>query len=203
MYRGVFSIYARYWRAYGGTSALVRSFYLHVALVLSAISANAWLTSGWWDQVTSILPNVLGFTLGGFAIFISFGDEKFRQLLAEPEEDDDETPTAYVKLCSTFVHFILVQIAALLFAIIAKALYFPWPGAPACFQAALPWLNGVNGFLGYALFIYSLTSALAATMHVFRIASMYESFQKSNRSVEQKEPCASSPDTRGPSGTPS
>lgn len=181
MYRGVFSIYARYWRAYGGLPALVRSFYLHAALVTTLICANAWLTPGWWDQVTSILPNVLGFTLGGFAIFISFGDEKFRRLLAEHDDDDLDAPTAYVKLCSTFVHFILVQILALLVAITAKAMYFPWEQSPELFKAALPWLNGAAGLGGYALFIYSLTSALAATMHVFRIASMYESFQKSNR----------------------
>ena len=179
MYRGVFSIYARYWRAYGGLAALVRSFYLHVALVITLICANAWLTAGWWNQVTSILPNVLGFTLGGFAIFISFGDEKFRRLLAEPYEDDLNAPTAYVKLCSTFVHFIFVQIVALLVAIIVEAMYFPWEKSPDFIKVALPWLNGVAGFVGYALFIYSLTSALAATMHVFRIASMYESFQQS------------------------
>ena len=59
-------------------------------------------------------------------------------------------------------------------------MYFPWENAPDLFKAALPWLNGAAGFTGYALFIYSLTSALAATMHVFRIASMYETFQKSN-----------------------
>ena len=186
MYKGVFSIYARYWRAYGGTAALVRSFYLHAALLITLICANAWLTPGWWDQVTAILPNVLGFTLGGFAIFISFGDEKFRQLLAEPDDEDDEdAPTAYVRLCSTFVHFILVQILALLFAIIAKAMYFPWVDAPAFFKAALPWVNGAAGFIGYALFIYSLTSALAATMHVFRIASMYESFQKNQAKADE------------------
>lgn len=180
MYGGVFRIYGRYWQAYGGIAALVRSFYLHATVVITVISANAWLTSGWWDQVTSILPNVLGFTLGGFAIFISFGDEKFRQLLAEPDEEDEDNPTAYVKLCSTFVHFILVQILALLFAIVAKATCFPWSSAPELFKTALPWLNGMAGFVGYGLFIYSLTSALAATMHVFRIASMYEAFQKNN-----------------------
>lgn len=184
MYKGVFSIYTRYWNAYGGFSALVRSFYLHAALIITVICTNAWLTAGWWDQVTSILPNVLGFTLGGFAIFISFGDEKFRQLLAEPDEDDAEAPTAYVQLCSTFVHFILVQIIALLFAIIAKSTHFPWEKSPDFFKAALPWLNGAVGFVGYTLFIYSLTSALAATMHVFRIASMYETFQKSCHSPE-------------------
>lgn len=39
-------------------------------------------------------------------------------------------------------------------------------------------MDGLTGFLGYALFIYSLTCALAATMHVFRITSMFECFQR-------------------------
>lgn len=186
MYKGVFGIYGRYWRAYGGFTALVRSIYLHAAIVLAAICANAWLTPGWWDQVTSILPNVLGFTLGGFAIFISFGDEKFRRLLAEQDEDEGEdAPTAYIQLCATFVHFILVQILGLLFAIIAKAMYFPWDRAPKAFMELLPWLNGVVGFSGYTLFIYSLTSALAATMHVLRIASMYEMVQRSEQDEDR------------------
>lgn len=180
MYEGVSSIFSRYWRAYGGFNALVRSFYLHAAIFVTCICFNAWLTSGWWDQVTSILPNVLGFTLGGFAIFTSFGDEKFRKLLAEPNADDEKAPTDYMKLCSIFVHFILLQIIALLIAVVAKALYFPWERAPEFFRLALPWLNGLTGFIGYALFIYSLTSALAATMHVFRIALMYEMYQKHN-----------------------
>jgi hypothetical protein len=187
MYRGVFDIYARYWRAYGGFHALARSFYLHVALVITLTCFNEWKNPDWWEQVTSILPNVLGFTLGGFAIFTSFGDEKFRQLLAEPDEDDDMAPTAYVQLCSSFVHFILVQIIALLFAIIAKSLDFTWEQSPEIFQEVLPWLNGAAGFVGFALFIYSLTSALAATMHVFRIASMYESYQKSKNVTDTSD----------------
>ena len=36
------------------------------------------------------------------------------------------------------------------------------------------------GGLGYGLFLYALTSVLAATMHVFRIASMYESYQRAH-----------------------
>ncbi len=102
-------------------------------------------------------------------------------MLALPDEDDDGAPTAYVKLCAAFVHFILVQIVALLFAVVTEAMYFPWDGAPDQFSAALPWLNGAVGFLGFTLFVYSQTSALAATMHLFRITYMYETFQKSHQ----------------------
>lgn len=87
MYKGVLNIFGTYWRAYGGWIALLKSPYFHAALVLLALTFHTWTAEDWWEDVTSVLPNLLGFTLGGFAIFIGFGDERFRALLAEPEED--------------------------------------------------------------------------------------------------------------------
>lgn len=185
MYSGVAKIFGQYWKAYGGLSALLRSFYLHAALILLMLTANAWVSpicqnpsacNVWWDQSISILPNLLGFTLGGFAIFIGFGDEKFRALLAQPEANV-ELQTVYVELCATFVHFILVQILALIFAVLARAWWFyaSWMDPVRDY---LPLLNGLAGGIGYGLFLYALTSVLAATMHVFRIASLYAEHQK-------------------------
>jgi len=173
-YKGVASIFKTYWAAYGGLGALLCSPYLHAALLLLALTTPTWSTPQWWDQSLTVLPNLLGFTLGGFAIFIGFGDEKFRALLAE---DDGEPVNAYVALCSTFVHFILVQLAALVAAVLAKAWWFyaPWMGI---FEHALPVLTAIGWAVGYGLFLYALTSVLAATMHIFRIASMYAEFQK-------------------------
>lgn len=176
MYSGVIDIIGRYWSAYGGVRALVRSPYLHFAIVLLALTFNAWLSSGWWDQSLSVLPNVLGFTLGGFAIFIGFGDERFRQVLAEPDEGGSSS-SAYVQLCATFVHFIVVQVLALIAAVLAKAWWFYASWADPI-REYLPYLNALGGALGYGLFLYALTSVLAAVMHVFRIASMYEQLQQ-------------------------
>ena len=175
MYPGVFKIFSRYWRAYGGLPAMLRSPYLHASLGLLLLTFNTWFSTQWWDQSLSVLPNLLGFTLGGFAIFIGFGDEKFRALLAEPDHDDK--PTIYVSLCATFVHFILVQVLALIYAIVVKSWWFysPW------MDVVRPWLsylNGISGAVGYGLFLYALTSVVAATMHVFRIATMYEQHQR-------------------------
>lgn len=173
-YKGVASIFKTYWAAYGGLGALLCSPYIHVALLLLALTTPTWSAPQWWDQSLAVLPNLLGFTLGGFAIFIGFGDEKFRALLAE---DDGEPVNAYVALCSTFVHFILVQLAALVAAVLAKAWWFyaPWMDY---FGQALPVLNAIGWAVGYGLFLYALISVLAATMHIFRIASMYAEFQK-------------------------
>lgn len=183
MYSGTGKIFSKYWGAYGGAQALFRSPYLHLAVLMTAVTFNTWKETAWWADVIATLPNVLGFTLGGLAIFISFGDEEFRSLLADP--DDDETAvdwqqrhSMYVGLCASFVHFILVQALALLIAFIAKALHFdaPW---------LAPWAGLIKagdvivGAIGYLVFLYALTSVVSVTMHVFRIATMYEQYRRS------------------------
>ena len=173
---------------------MLRSPYLHLAGLILALTWNTWWAPqcgkdgacvGWWDQNISVLPNLLGFTLGGFAIFIGFGDEKFRAILADPEPEQPGKPATdnsntlsnlYIGLCASFVHFILVQAIALLFAIVAKSWWFYTPYMDS-FRGWLPALNAVGGAIGYGLFLYALTCVLAATMHVFRIAKMYARFR--------------------------
>ena len=173
MYRGVADIFSRYWQSYGGLGALLRSPYLHTAALLLVFTWGSWSEPQWWDQVIDVLPNLLGFSLGGFAMFLGFGDEKFRSLLAEPDEDAPGEPSIYVTLCASFAHFIIIQILALLWALLAKSWWIvvPWPEA---IRTLLPWFNLFGGAIGYGLFLYAITSALAATMFVFRIASWYE-----------------------------
>ena len=181
MYTGVIEIFSRYWRAYGGLRAVVCSPYFHLAiLVLLPVTFHTWSQPNWWNDALSALPNLLGFSLAGFAIFIGFGDERFRQILAEPE-DNPLQPTIYVALCSTFVHFIVVQIIALIYALVAKSFWFHAESMTPL-EKFLPAMNLTGGAVGYALFLYALTTVLAATMHVFRIASMYETFQRRNLS---------------------
>lgn len=194
MYAGTFDIFKTYWRAYGGLKALAGSFYLLAAFVLLGLTYNTWWTpvpngsdwSAWWDQSIEVLPSLLGFTLGGFAIFIGFGDEKFRKLLAQREKGEKLPDNAYVQLCATFVHFIVVQVLALLVAILGKSWWFyaEWMDP---YRDALPLLNAVGGAIGYGLFLYALTSVVAATMHVFRISTLYASFQSPRSDVDRAD----------------
>lgn len=175
MYKGVYKILSSYWRAYGGWRALCRSPYAHAAVVMTLLSYPMWRAgSGWWDLVLSIMPNLLGFTLGGFAIFIGFGDEKFRTILIEETERDvlKGRVSIYEELCATFVHFIVMQILALVFALLQKAWSMEVIGNLA-WQDALPKLNLVAGFVGYLLFFYAVCLTMAACMHVFRFARDY------------------------------
>lgn len=169
-------IFKRFWRAYGGARAIVRSRYLHAALLITPFCWGSWGAPLWWDTVIGVLPNLLGFTLGGFAIFVGFGDERFKASLAAPESDP-EIPTVYRELCATFVHFILIQVIALLAAIITKGMWFK-ADLPSHMSDLLPLMNAAWGGVCYAIFLYALTSVIAIGLHVFRIATMYETHQR-------------------------
>ena len=161
--------------AYGGAGALLRSPYLYVALLIAPLCWGTWSAPNWWDTVISVLPNLLGFTLGGFAIFVSFGDARFIASLAA-EEEDPAQPTVYRELCATFVHFILVQVAALILAIVTKGMWFH-ASLPDYIAKAIPIANMAWGAFCYGVFLYALTSVVAIALHVFRISTMYELHQ--------------------------
>lgn len=186
MYKGMSKIFGKYWCAYGGFSALIKSPYLHLALILLIITFKTWSNANWWDISISVLPNLLGFTLGGFAVFLAFGDDKFREMLidnSDDDEDDEDSSTSgsslYVELCSTFVHFIVVQIAAFFAALISKSLNFKYPWNE-CIRPFIEYMTLFFWGLGFLIFLYSMTSILAATMHLFRTATWYEMHQRSN-----------------------
>lgn len=173
MYSGTINIFRRYWKAYGGCRSLVMSPYLHLALLLLFITFHFWFYDKWWEQSISVLPNLLGFSLGGFAMFLGFGDEKFRAVLAEPDDEDSDGVTPYISLCASFVHFIIVQFLALLSAIVARSLDFHLD-LPIYLFAVVK----AGDCIGYLFFLYSITSMIAATMAVFRTCSWYEIHQK-------------------------
>lgn len=170
------TITSRYWSAYGRWQAVWRSRYLHIALAITPFCWGSWSEPLWWDTVISVLPNLLGFTLGGFAIFVGFGDDRFKASLAA-SEDDPTQPTVYRELCATFVHFIFVQVIALLLALVSKGMWFKAP-LPVQLLSALPMMNAVWGAACYAVFLYAITSVIAIGLHVFRIATMYETHQR-------------------------
>lgn len=168
-------IFAHYWRTYGGWAALLKSSYFHVAILLLIPTCNFWLNEKWWDQSILVLPNMLGFSLAGFAMFLGLGDEKFKTMLTETGEE--EPISLYVTLCASFVHFILIQLLALGCAILALSFdfYLPWPSD---YRWIVDGFFALFGGLGYLLFLYSLTSMMAATMAVFRTSYWYEIHQK-------------------------
>lgn len=172
------SVLARYWRSYGGARALFSSGYLYSAFFLSAAMAPAWINNPWHETVLSVMPNVLGFSLGGYALLVAIGDESFRSLISG--EDEDGEPSPYMEVNAAFVHFILMQLASVICALFSSAYYFKLDpngrvaGVINDLCIPLDKLVLVGNFLGYSVFIYALLTAIAATLAILRVSSWYD-----------------------------
>jgi hypothetical protein len=187
MYSGVFDIFRRYWLTYGGWVALIRSPYFHAAVVLTAVTAHTWSRCDWWNQVFGILPNLLGFTIGGFTLFLAIGSDRFRAMLSE--RDDDEPASMMESISASYVHFIVVQTLAIICALVASATYFPTPsflmhwigrvGLPA--ETTISVIRLIGWGVSYLLFLYALALVVAACMVIFRTARWSELHDRNQR----------------------
>lgn len=192
-YRSVGLIVARYWRAYGGWSDLLTSVYFHVAIVIASLSYGFWMTAGWWDLVISIVPSLLGFTLGGYALLIAFLGEGFRKFISGPKTRPDGTQaeSPFIVMNATFAHYIVVQMFALTFAALSKTCH----GTEShSLLSAISLVTGITGnILGYAalvfwgisflLFAYSITLSAAAAFAVFRVGTWIDKHSSNNDEV--------------------
>lgn len=171
------SSFSLYWWAYGGWSALWGSVYLRFSIVFNTISFNTWSNAGWWDISVGALPTMLGFTVAGFAVFIGFGDDGFRSQLVEIDDEDSEEPSSYIKFCASFVHFIVIQSLALILALLGKSWDF-YSELMNPVRDFLPYINTAFGFFGYGLFIYSVATIVAISMHFLNLAEIYREYKK-------------------------
>lgn len=181
---GLKAVLREYWVAYGGARAIIHSPYFWLSVALLVITAHFWLTDKWWEQVLSVMPNVLGFTLGGFAIFLGFGDEHFKELISG-QDDGENSPSPYMEVSATFLHFVLIQLSTLLMAIVVKATSFDPPANLKEFLAPLASLRFLGDMIGYWLFLYGLCITAAAAIAIFRVSSWYDALQTHKRQSKE------------------
>jgi hypothetical protein len=179
------NVFQRYWQTYGGFSALIKSPYLWISIAITALLFPHWSLTNWWDDVLSIMPNLLGFSLGGYAMWIAIGDDNFRKLISG--EDEDGTASPYMEVNAAFVHFIILQILSMLLALTAKAYSFPVSANNPIvifFSEYYKFTCLVGYGFSYFIFIYALLSALAATLALLRVSSWYDSFHSHQKENE-------------------
>lgn len=175
-WKGLLEIIHRYWHHYGGLSALYTSPYIHITLVLTICTIPFWLHNEWWRHSLSIIPSILGFTLGGFAIFLGYGSDKFRNLIAV---EDTNGYSPYMEVVSSFLHFVIVQMLALLLSLLAVSLnsvsILEITQIDRPILVSFVWL--LSGAVGYGIFIYSLLLAFATSFALYRLANIYTKFE--------------------------
>lgn len=155
--RSILDDIKHYWSAYGGSGCFIKSPYLWIAffssLLVMTCAKECW---SWPSLAVSVLPNMLGFTLGGYAVMLGFGDKKFQNCIKGPEDTGQTSP--YLFMSASLLHFILFQILSLLVSIFCQAID----------------VNIIVSFLGCWLFLYSIFLAIAASFSIFFFSRMYD-----------------------------
>lgn len=197
-YKGAAKLIRQYWSTYGGWNDFLVSPYLHISLLLTVVTYGAWTEKSWWDQVLTIVPSLLGFSLGALAIFLGFGSERFRDVISGKRLDASDKVSPYMSVTAAFTHFIVVQIAAVTVAVVSAALFkLPSPVQDSIFFVA----NNIGRtglwVVGYWLFLYALCLATASVLAVFRVAGWYDTHRTKERSYEAAKTQPSESDRQG------
>lgn len=176
-YKDIYAIFSTYWKIYGGWRAFLLSPYLHGSLLIAFLSYPAGQYQIWSDLPLDILPNLIGFSLGGYAIFLALGDDGFKKTIAGKIEDENFEPSPYIHANTTFLHFIIIQIMALMLSLVLKITN----GRISYFiENSLIEKDLVDIFLlpisvlAYWFFLYAIILTLAATIELYRLAGWYD-----------------------------
>jgi len=156
-----------YWEIYGGWHELVRSPFFLVAIALLVLTFSTWTDIKWWEDVIGVIPDIVGFTIGGYAIILVFGGEQFRSALSGSSSKE---PSPYLQVNVAFVHFISMQVLALLFALVVKSWFAD--------SESLGMLGIIISGFGYGLFLYSLLCAVAAAFALLKVSKWYDVYTK-------------------------
>jgi len=168
---------ARYFRAYGGWRAVFGSPLFVFSVVVMALSYGRWLSGDWASGSISMLPSLLGFSLGTYAILFSLITARVKGAMRAMK--DERRISALEQVNATFFHFIFVQVLGLLWALayqgtalfdLAQWLSPRWSPAATIFEVA----RITGSAIGFLLLIYSVTLMIGAALAIYRLASIVD-----------------------------
>jgi hypothetical protein len=168
-YEGALKIERGYWKRYGGWSAFLCSAYFHLSLFLSLCAAVLAPSFAWWNTAIDIIPSMLGFSLAGYAILVAFGAGPFQEFLARA---GGQERSVLGSMSAAFVHFVVIQVAALVVATVVLAtsdsLKEAWTilraylSPPVAKVIRISWSTA-----GFLSIVYPIITAAGATFWVF------------------------------------
>ena len=170
---------SRYFTAYGRWRAIFGSPYFLGAVGLATVDYARWISASWVDLTTNLIPSLLGFSLGTYAIIFSLITNRIKRAMKAIKNNDGVSYLDVVN--STFFHFILVQVLAFVWAILfeAKAIRVTvnyilerGPISQQVAEGARLSIYYGSSFLGYVLLLYSFLLVMAAAMAVYRLANI-------------------------------
>lgn len=155
---------------FGPLKDIFKTPYFHFSLVMAFITGVfASEPSIWAEHALSMLPDVLGFSIGGYAIIITFGDNEFRKFLVKAKTSDGKSILMVIN--GAFIHFIMAQTLSIILAYIVNS------------------INIENLFVNIILslpFFYSLVFCVAIAFEIKTISKWYKKFIDSQSNINNK-----------------
>ncbi|OTG61224.1 hypothetical protein B9T36_02145 [Acinetobacter sp. ANC 4204] len=193
------NIFQMYWSAYGGFRAFWASYYFLIPLIITFFCTNHWLNNKlWMADPLAILPSLLGFTLAGYAMWLSVGNEKLKILLSSKfDKEKKNSYSLFMQINASFIHFVIFQLITLIF------VYFLKYNDAAFFikkieefyvlyditYAVLNFFSNLMNAIGFFLFIYSVFTMLATVFGIFRISYWIDIHNRKIAASEQLKKC--------------
>jgi len=168
----------KYFHEYGGSDAILLSPLFWIAILISMIGYGNWLSSDKWSPISqSVIPNLLGFSIGTYAIIFSQMTPRMKKALTLMKIKQEVT--ALQQINATFFHFIFIQILTLLWSFIYQSTIFSEISQIllqkcGCNRPLVLVVGGFSGLIGHVLLIYSITLLLGSALLVYRLASVVD-----------------------------
>lgn len=185
-YTGLYAAFKKYWSVYGKWRALLCSPFLHASAVLTLVCMPMWWDTNWWERNLSIVPSILGFSIAGFALLMGVGTDKFKLLIAT--RDAKKAHSTLTTTSASFFHFILLQVASIVIALIASGRPILWmddlfPSLDLRSSFLLLLASKTFRFMGFFLLSYALLASVAASLSIFRLSTVFSKFA----GIQQRE----------------
>ena len=166
-----------YWKAYGGIRAIITSRWLFLSLLLTLILYPKWCFDDWTSLSLSILPSLLGFSIGAMAVIFTLPSTALFDFIAWKGN------SYYLEQAARFAHFVLVQITAILLSIFASTHYIHHVPKFLAFSSDM--INIIRNFIGFLTFIYALFTGAATVFSLFGVAMLYNQSKSHTSGMKQ------------------
>jgi hypothetical protein len=173
-WRAFFKSLQSYFKAYGGFRGILKSPLFIIALMMAILNYSVWENSNVWVEKSEVLiPSLLGFSLGTYAILFSLISLRLKGALRKVKSSSG---ISYLhSINATFFHFIFVQTIALSWSFLYSGSWLSdlvhlMPDKWSGFAKTFYYIRNIGSFFGYLLLVYSFLLVIGAAQAIYRLA---------------------------------
>lgn len=184
-----------FWSIYGGfQNGLIKSGYFWFSLITSILGIILFYLIDGIDafsmivhlneKILSILPNIIGFNIGAYALIIGFGQKNIIDQMSI--KLDDSKYTLFQHMGATFAFSVLIQSFTIMVSFFLELFIESFQKLNLC-NLSISTINGLNGFIFYMLLflsIYSVVLIPKIVLNVFGFSQLYHYYNKYTDSSE-------------------